>query len=486
MKQTRRISIIGAGFSGVVTAVHLLRSESGPCTVTLINRSGRMARGVAYGTNSPAHMLNVPAGRMSAFADDEESFLRFARQRDPNVTGGSFVSRSLYGDYLDSILELAEATAPRGTILERVVGHVWDIQPDADRSTASIILEDGRSIIADRIVLAFGNSAPVNPPITDRSFFSSSLYIRDPWAHGAMDEIGADEEILLIGTGLTMFDIVLDLRSRGLRRTIHALSRRGMLAQSHRPHGHAPTYENFPPGLDSGNATVLAYLRAVRSEIASHAAQGGDWRDVIASLRPSTPALWESLTDRERARFIRHVRPFWEIHRHRAAPEAADATRQLIEDGTLVVAAGRLLELSEVDGKVACTWRPRGSDSVVTRTFTRVINCTGPASDLGALREPLLDALIERGNLVADPLRLGVNVSENGTLLSRDGTASKILFYVGPLLKARYWEATAVPELRVHAARLAQALHASFMDDRENRRSKSISDDTELETAKAE
>lgn len=457
-----RIAIIGAGFSGVITAIHLLRGEGtgSPCSVTLINRSGSMARGVAYGTSSPAHVLNVPAGRMSAFEDDEDSFLRFARERDPGVSGGSFVSRSVYGDYLDYLLFEAEACAPAGVTLDRIVGHVVDINASAETDSALLTLADGRVFEADRVVLALGNFAPVDPPILDRSFYSTGRYVRDPWVPGALDEIAESESVLLIGTGLTMYDIALELAARGIGRPMHALSRRGLTAHAHRPHGHAPTFDHLPRELQSGPATVLAYLRAVRAEIARMPPGSGDWRDVVASLRPVTSGLWSRLSDRERIRFMRHVRPFWEVHRHRAAPQTAAAVEQLAADGKLIVSAGRIIDLKETSGSVKMTWRPRGGEADMERSFSRVINCTGPASDLGSALEPLIAGLINQGLLSPDPLRLGVQVSDDGSLHASDGTPSTVIFYVGPLLKARYWEATAVPELRVHAARLAGKLRA--------------------------
>ncbi|HEY3258425.1 MAG TPA: FAD/NAD(P)-binding protein [Gemmatimonadaceae bacterium] len=463
-----RIAIIGAGFSGVITAVHLLRGDGNgsPCSVMLINRSGRTARGIAYGTRSAAHVLNVPAGCMSAFADDEESFLRFARERDSTVSGASFVSRSLYGDYLDHLLFEAETCAPSGVTLDQIVGHAVDIDVAPDTRSASLTLADGRVFEADRVVLALGNFAPANPFVADRSFYSSSRYVRDPWAPGALDQVAEDDSVLLIGTGLTMYDIALELAARGVRRPMHALSRRGLTAYAHRQHGHPPTFDHLPRELEGGQPTALSYLRAVRSEIARLPAGQGNWRDVIASLRPVTPALWSAMSDRERARFMRHLRPFWEVHRHRAAPEPAAAVEQLIADGRLIVSAGRIVAFEENAGDVRVSWRPRGASADSHGTFTRVINCTGPTSNLRSAAEPLIDNLIEKGLLACDELGLGVRVSDDGALIGFNGVPSGVLFYVGPLLKARYWEATAVPELRVHAARLAENLRASAMSTR--------------------
>lgn len=273
MPEKTRIAIIGAGFSGVVTAVHLLRAG---CSVALINRSGRMARGVAYGTNTPAHVLNVPAGRMSAFPDDEDSFLRFAGERDETVSGGSFVSRSAYGEYLDHILAEAERSAPGGATLERIVGHVADIEVSTNKSSALATLADGRSIHADRVVLALGNFAPADPPIEDRRFYSSARYVRDPWDPGALDSIGSDDSVLLIGTGLTMYDIALELDERGVRKPIHAISRRGLLAQSHRPHGPSADLREFSarPRWRTTDSSRISPCRTSRDS----QSLGGRWR----------------------------------------------------------------------------------------------------------------------------------------------------------------------------------------------------------------
>ena len=460
------IAIIGAGFSGTVTAVHLLqRGLPGGLRVLLINRSGLLARGVAYGTRTSAHVLNVPAGRMSAFPDDEESFVRFARWQDPTITGGSFVPRRLYGDYLGALLDSAAAAAPAGTSLERVVSSVVDVSPVEGGTAAYVGLADGSILRVDRVVLSLGNYAPSNPSITDTSFYQSTRYLRDPWQPGAFDGVPTDEPVLLVGTGLTMLDALLSLRGRGVEATVHAVSRRGLLPQGHRSPGAPPSGAHFPPGLSAAPATTRAYLRAVRAHVQSVAQNGVDWRDVIASLRPSTSALWQKLSVAERARFLRHVRSFWEVHRHRAAPEPAAALRADMAAGRLVVHAARVVSMEDRGDRVVATLRPRGSERSSTLEVSTVVNCTGPESDTRTLNEPLIAALRERGLLRPDPLGLGVQTSPEYSLVDAGGRASRVLYYVGPFLKALHWEATAVPELRMHALSLAEGLRASLAQD---------------------
>jgi uncharacterized NAD(P)/FAD-binding protein YdhS len=454
---TPTVVVVGAGFSGTMTAVHLLRSRIGaPLRLVLIDRRGPAGRGVAYGTRLEAHRLNVPTAAMSALPDDPESFLRFARRRDPAVIGGSFLPRRLYGEYLEHTLSAAEAEAPATTRLDRIVDDVCGI--DIDRAAPGMVVRLGRGDAqrADRVVLALGNSPPAIPPTRTPAFYASARYVRDPWAPGALTDVRSDDRVLLIGAGLTMVDVVLDLEARGVTAQIHVVSRRGLLPQSHRSPAVAPTREHLPPGLDHEPATAIGYLRAVRRHVRRLAPLGIDWREVIGALRPATPDLWRALDDRERSRFLRHARPFWEAHRHRAAPAAWERVEALRAAGRVVVRAGRILQYAERADGVDALVQARGGRTAECLSVTRVINCTGPAGDLSAVEDPLWHALLAAGMLRPDRHRLGVETAPDGTLLDHKGAPIPNFYYVGPLLRATHWEATAVPELRCHAARVAE------------------------------
>jgi uncharacterized NAD(P)/FAD-binding protein YdhS len=440
----------------MVTAQLLRRHYSRPCRVVLINRSGPMARGVAYGTRSSHHVLNVPAGRMSAFPEDGDHFLRFARTQDPGANGGTFVARRIYGDYLAHTL--AESAAAAGTaLLQRIADEVVDIEL-ADRG-GTLRLKGGRTIHADGIVLALGNYAPGDLPLADRSFFASSLYVRDPWAPGALADVPVDRPVLLIGTGLTALDVSLELAARRRRAPITIVSRRGLIPMAHRGHGSPPSYTHMPPGLVACEPMAVEYLKAIREHIAILAKSGVDWREVVASLRPLTSRLWHSLDTREKARFLRHLRPFWDVHRHRVAPETYRSFEALREGGTIIVRAGRVLAIEEEDEEAWVTIRPRGSVDAEETPFACVVNCTGPEGDIRALDDTLIRQLLARGLARPDPLGIGLEVRPDLSLIEESGRASALLSLVGPLLKGALWEATAVPELRVHAANVAGRLH---------------------------
>lgn len=455
------IAVIGAGFSGTITATHLLRgSASRGVRVVLIDRTGQVARGVAYGTGSRAHLLNVPAGRMSAFVTDEDHFLRFAQARDASVTGGTFVSRQLYGAYLAATLDEAEAgAAAHGSTLERLHAQVTDLDVSSTNGRSVLRFADGSRLDADRVVFAAGNFAPSNPWVAgDAGFYESARYVRDPWAPGALDAVPADAPVLLLGTGLTMLDMAIELSARGRSAPMHALSRRGLVPLPHRPHGAPPSYGHLPPELIACDASAVSYLRAIRRHTRRLAREGLDWREVVASLRPVTARLWETLSVKERERFMRHARPYWDTHRHRVAPELYAQFERMRESGALELTAGRVLSYADHDSHVDVTVRPRGASGSHTLRVGMVINCTGPESDVRRLGDPLIDSLLTRRMLRTDPLGLGLETEQDRRLLNADGAAHDHLWLVGPLLKGMYWEATAVPELRVHAARAARSV----------------------------
>jgi uncharacterized NAD(P)/FAD-binding protein YdhS len=450
------IVVIGGGFSGTAFAAHLLR-RGVPARVVLVNRFGPIGRGVAYGTRIEAHVLNVPAGGMSALPDDHDHFVRWARTRDDGIRADTYVSRRVYGEYLESVLREAEHHSPRAARLERLVGVARDVEIRPSGDAAEVVFAGAR-ILADRVVLALGNYSPANPAAVGGEFYETDRYVRDPWVRGALDVVRAGESVLMLGTGLTMMDIALDLASRGVRLPLFAVSRHGLLPRAHRA-GLAPAGPDaLPPGLDGPPRSVARYARLVRLHAEARAEAGGDWRDVVSALRPITPALWRGLTQGERARFLRHLRPWWDVHRHRAAPETARAIETMLAAGDLSVRAARILGYRSVAGEVEVTIRPRGATEAGRVHVDRVINCTGPSTDVRRVGDPLLDTLLARDLLRPDPLGLGVETGADGALLDAAGRPSRILYLVGPLLKADHWEATAVPELRQHAARLAERL----------------------------
>ncbi|PCC67450.1 Uncharacterized NAD(P)/FAD-binding protein YdhS [Nannocystis exedens] len=438
------VAVVGAGFCGAALAWHLARA-GGP-RVILIDGRGEFGPGLAYRTADPRHLLNTPAGRMSALADDPEHFVRWARARDPAVTGGSFLPRGLYGDYLRQLVAAVEAG------VTCLTGHVVDVEPPA-AGPAALALADGSRLFADHVVLAPGNLPPRLPAGLDARVRADPRYVHDPWSAPG-PAIAPAAAVLVFGTGLSALDLALGLDGAGHRGPIHLLSRHGLLPQAHRdparpPDPHPPAYADWP-------ATARGALHALRAAARTEAARGGDWRDVLADLRPVTQAIWRCWPACERERFVRHLRVYWEAHRHRAAPATAAAIAELRAAGRLHVHAGRVEDMSLGTDAIAATIRPRGGSARVHLRVEALLNATGPAPDPRDGEDPLLRALIARGLLVPEPL--GARVADDGAVLDAHGHASTWLHAVGSLRRPQLWETTAVLELAPQCQALAGRL----------------------------
>jgi len=452
------IAIIGGGFAGTLVAANLLRLASGPVQVTLIERQADLGPGMAYSTQLPDHLLNVPAGRMGAWPDEVDGFLQWCKTRSDsdgiptNVTAADFLPRRLYGRYVSQALAEAEQQAHDGVRLQRRHGEAVDLQEASPRHL--ITLRDGGIIEADRVVLALGNlpgEYPVRKPL---AFYHGPHYVHQPWSVGALDRIPRDSEVLLVGAGLTAVDMVLSLWKTGHAGVIHLLSRHGLRPQAHQI---GPPYHDFLEA-EPLPTTVGAVLRRLREEVRLAAGRGSGWRAVVDAIRTRTPALWMGFSIEERARFLRHARPYWEMHRHRVAPQVVEQVRELESTGRLRCYAGRLDNLVDLATGARAEFHLRGSTQSRMLHVSKVINCTGPRTDYTKYQHPLMINLLARGLIDHDPLVLGVNALPSGEVLRYQGGPIGWLFTLGAPLKGVLWECTAVPEIRVQAREIARKL----------------------------
>ncbi|WP_426234022.1 FAD/NAD(P)-binding protein [Pseudomonas sp. TWP3-2] len=449
----KTLIIIGAGFSGAVTAVQFLQVCKPGTRVVLLNRSGEMARGLAYGTNSSKHLLNVPAGNMSALVDQPDHFLRFCETRLPGTSSASFVPRKLYGEYLSGLLADAGRNCREGVSFERITAEAHSIEEMNGK--ARIQIADGREMIADHVILAFGNFSPFNPDITSIPR-EAGRYLADPWSGEIEVPIDSQSPVLLLGAGLTALDVALTLDQQGHSGPVYMLSRRGVQPLSHRSSRHVDAVAgDVVQTLSSSAPTVLSYLRHMRSLVRVAARDDVDWRDIVAAVRPITAQLWERLSEAEKRRFLRHLQVYWDAHRHRVAPASYAGFSALIEQGRLKPMAGRIHNIEVLPGGLRVHIGVRGSTAVESVEVSHIINCTGPNSNLARVDDRLIVQLRQAGLIRLDRLGLGICVDQSLSVLNQHAAPLSWLSYVGPMLKAQFWEATAVPELRKYARDLA-------------------------------
>jgi uncharacterized NAD(P)/FAD-binding protein YdhS len=453
---TRCVAIVGAGFSGTLTAVNLLRqAHREPLRILLIDRD-RHARGTAYSAQSAPHLLNVPAGRMSAVSCEPLDFLRFAQKSMPAATAEDFLPRSLYGEYLEELLAAAQRCAPAHVRLERVRANVRSVNLWRPRNTFILGFQNGHEVMANEVVLALGNPPPAKLSGCNE-LRESACVVEDPWH--TSETLARDRTVLVVGTGLTMADIVVSATQEGRGPTqVHAISRHGLLPPRQTAFRHSHSEFDAAPLLRAAAVSVRQLFREVRRICREAQRTGGDWREAITFVRTLAPRLWSKLPVRERRRFLRHARVYWDIHRHRLPPRTYSALSELRDTGRLTVHAGQILQMVPAGDQLRVTWRPRGQTGTSELLVDRVVNCTGPDYHCRSSRDPLIGHLIANGLIQPDALGIGLRTSPTHGVLNLFGTATAGLYYIGPMLRADHWEATAVQELRDHAEDLAQQL----------------------------
>ncbi len=453
------IAIIGGGFSGTLLATHLLSSDFKVATrIILIDRSPRFSRGFAYSTSNRFHLLNVPAGNMSAFPDNPNHFLNWAQKRDASIGAKTFVPRMLYGEYLETILHRANLDKKPNIKFIRLNDEAVNID-SLNNHEANISLESGKKFKANKIILATGNYFPRNPKVENEDFYSSKFYAKDPWSKEALKNLSDDDELLFIGTGLTMIDKAIELKMKGHKGTIHTLSRHGLLPKTHKLDLESIeiNYDALLEQSKQADFSLLHILRDIRTKIRS-LSNKENWRQVIDKLRPHTQLLWQRLDDINKQKFMKRLRHFWDIHRHRMAPEIALIFHSMISDGELKIYSGKILEykINESAKTVEVSYINKADQQIKSLKVSKVLNCSGLEFDFCQIEDPLLSKLLNDGTIKPDSLSLGFEASSDGALIDKDTKTSEVLFTLGPALKGKLWETTAVPEIRNQAYKLAE------------------------------
>jgi uncharacterized NAD(P)/FAD-binding protein YdhS len=437
------VAIIGAGFSGVLTALHLLKAPDGPC-IRLIEKRPQFGQGAAYATTNPDHYLNVRAANMSAFPDDPTHFVEVLRQAGQGVDAATFVTRASYGAYLQGLLRTVAGSEQAAGRLILEADAAVDLRPKGGGWRVEMAM--GRHFDVNAVVLAIGNLPPHPPARLSDEALHSGLYVGDPWTWRPED---APERgrVVLLGTGLTMIDVALGLAIQRPDMQMLALSRRGLMPRRH-------ILSAAPPRLPTG---PLNSVRAIFGDVRKDARRG-DWRPAIDGLRPHVQAIWRDWSHGERTRFLRHLRPWWDVHRHRLAPPVAERIDHLTAAGALSTRAGRILSIAAGTDELKVIWTARGSREVIETSAALVVNCTGPNSNLAASTDPLIASLSRQGLIRPDPYKLGAEVDADHQLIGSDGRAGASLFAVGPMTRGSVWEITSVPDIRVQAAQCAMIL----------------------------
>ncbi|WP_434734598.1 FAD/NAD(P)-binding protein (plasmid) [Rhizobium sp. YTUHZ044] len=445
------VIVVGSGFSAIAVTCNLIGQLPASATVAVVGDDPGFGRGTAYRTELYLHRLNVPAGRMSLMPHQPDDFVDWLKNRGRRLQAGDFASRSDYGLYVrDTLAQLLRKRDGRcrvDFIRAKAAGCV-----ERCNSTLAFHLGTGDEIAGRNVVLCLGvgnANLPIDPagvPLSARS-----RIIENPWRLSWLRRVASSDTVCILGSGLTMIDQVLALRAHGHRGRIDVLSRRGLAPLGHARKLPAPLKIDVEalPGTISG---ILKCLREKGRSV-------DDWRSVMDGLRPQTQALWQRLSSKERARFLRHALPWWNIHRHRVAPDVFDRFDQLVSEGTVRFHAGFLKSLEAEKGRLVAGYRVRATRDLAAIKADWVINCTG-MERAGISHSPLLKEMSRSQLIAADPLGLGIQVDAASEVIGPSRISPVRLFAVGALTAGQFWEITAVPDIRVQAKAVVEEIVA--------------------------
>jgi uncharacterized NAD(P)/FAD-binding protein YdhS len=444
------LAIIGGGAAGVLAAIGVLRGASQPLRLLVIEPNLPLARGVAYATTREEHVLNVPVAKMSGFPEQPEDFLDYLCdvQAFPALTreqiAPMFVSRGLYAAYLRQRLQ--QAVDASQAKLEIVAARVQALEPDTDG--VLLVLDSGRPLRAGRVIIAVGNALR---PLPARGASSLAADKRvEAWDYEALAGIAGNADVAIIGSGLSMADTVASLRATGHRGKIHVLSRHALLPL---PHAKGAAADYDPEPLLAMN--LRQRVHALRRHAAEAAARDIPWQSVMERIRPLGQQLWQTLSDDDQRRFLRHVVRYWDVHRHRIATHLYAQLIELQQQGRLQLHRGRL-ETAVAEGACVCLYAQDCKRRPLQLEVQCVVNATGVEMRAQAMRNPLLQQLLGSGVGRAGPHGIGLDTAADGSLVDADGVVEPRIQVLGSLRIGRLWESLAIPELRGQAAAAAK------------------------------
>lgn len=449
---TSHVIIVGGGFSGTALAIHLARTSATSLLITVVEPRDQLGGGVAYSTTEPAHRINVPATRMQLSGEEQGAFDRWYRQQPECsldsvahcVDGSVYPQRGMFGRYLAQQFAHAQHLHPHVKMRHVQASAVaWEGE--------QLLLSNGETLQGDVLALAISHPPPALPRAL-QPFAQHPALIANPWQRGVLDAIHPDASVAIIGTGLSMADVVASLDTRQHRGPLIAFSRRGQLSRANLS-GEWPEWTLAPQNASSSRL----WLHHIRAEVARAAEQQLPWQRVLDQVRVQGQDIWQSLPLREQQRFVRHLRSWWDVHRYRIAPQVAAVISARQQQGSLKVVAARLSDIVDSGKQLAVTLHTR-CGGAETHRIDHLIVTTGPGHEALTDSQPLLQSLSQQGLIRPDSLGFGIDVDRHSRTLNANNQPNARLLVVGPAARARFGELMGLPQVADHAAAVAQTI----------------------------
>lgn len=424
--QVKRIGVIGGGASGVLAALHCWELLGSSAEILIFEPRDELGRGRAYSTIDKEYLLNVPVSKMSAFTHLPDDFADWLKDKYPEIQGlkyWPFVPRVYYGEYLQDRLKTISPLGFRH--IKAQVNRISQI-----KKGYRISLDNGSVEIVQYLILATGYQ--------NLQAFEFSNHLGRLKSHVLQaSEIDSQPtthfsgHVLVIGSGLTALDIWKRLEGNASLK-ITFLSRHGFLPLSHEP---IAQRANIPQLAGMSPLQIVQVLRCV------HLSSTESWAAIADEVRSQAQMIWACWTEVERKRFLRHLKSYWEVIRHRMPATLYQEVKNAITEKRLEVLAGRITRISEELGQIKITYNDRHENVRRELWANWIFLATGLSVHQG---------LILHGEIP------GVHPCPYGFGYINESAAR--LWTLGPASKSTFWEITAIPDIRDQARTIAEAI----------------------------
>ena len=431
------IAIVGGGISGTLTVLNCIKQSKSQLKIIWFDAKNQFCKGLAYSTSEEQHLLNVRANNMSVFVDEPNHFTNWLKQYHPQYTANDFVPRKLFGDYVQYSFDILKNTNSLVSILQ-IAEEVTNIT----KTNNGFELKASLTYHAEKLVLAFGNFLPAHPRSISQEFINSENYFQNAFQSNLTQQAKSKKHITVIGSGLTMIDILMSIHHHLYTGKITIISPHAYIPQAHNDNP-LPSVKPFIE--EHKTYCLLELFSLVNQQLKKAKTVGLNPHSVIDVMRPHLQFIWMNFTLNEKQQFLRHLRHKWGVARHRAPNENMAIFKQLQSLHSINIIKGRITDIKTIGNNFEIFYSNPNQPSIKTEL---VINCTGPESNYLQITSLLVQNLIKSRFFVSDSINYGIKADKNGEIVPD-------VYTIGPPLKGILWESTAVPEIRLQAKELA-------------------------------
>jgi uncharacterized NAD(P)/FAD-binding protein YdhS len=339
--------------------------------------------------------------------------------------------------------------------IRHVAGSVASLSKAAD--SWRVQTAAGETFRADAAVIATTHCGSTLPPQL-AAWRDHPRLIADPLADRVVRDVAPDERVLIVGAGLTAADLVAALDAQAHRGPITLISRRGLRARGRSLASCPPEGDYLHPPA----RTATALLRRVRAAVRVCEHAGGSWQSAIEGVRNQGQEIWRALDLAAQRRIVRHLRPFWDAHRFRAAPQIEAILDDKLTTGALELKRARLGSVASDGAGFAVELRDLRAGASETRAFDRIIVAIGPTHRDILRSQPFLNQLSEARRIALDATALGLWTSRSGNAIGADGKVDPSLFVAGPLARGTFGELMGLPQVSDYAQFVATQVVAAM------------------------